>query len=161
MDVEISIDVFDLRLYTTSQATLFGCVLLSSAFAIISAAPRRVFLILAGNSFLHLLLDACQTKWGGGGVHLFVPVSWMPLNFGLFWPESVLTCALTLFGLALCVVEMTRGGRDSIGLVLGARPIALSQERGRGYPKPGDPPQPGRPLDILVIPDHFLQGICT
>lgn len=29
------------------------------------------------------------------------------------------------------------------------------------YPNVGGPLQPDRPSDILVIPDHFLQGICT
>ena len=50
-----------------------------------------------GNAALHLVLDALQTKWGSG-VHFFAPVSWTSTNWGLFWPESIVTYGLTTLG---------------------------------------------------------------
>jgi hypothetical protein len=114
----VEFDPYDLRLYTLSLATLLGCVTLSAALAIISTAPLRIFMILAGNSALHLMLDACQTKWGRGGVHLIAPFDWTPANFGLFWPESITTAALTLFGLIYCLFDLRQRERQSIGLSL-------------------------------------------
>lgn len=77
--------------------------------ACFSARPVRVFGILAVNSFLHLVLDACQAKWANG-VHLFAPCSWEMLNFGLFWPESLINVTLTLWGLAYVIVTWRRRG---------------------------------------------------
>jgi hypothetical protein len=64
----------------------------------VTTRPRWVLAILALGSFLHLLLDALQTKLANE-VHVFAPVSWDLLIFRLFWPEDVPTLALTRFGL--------------------------------------------------------------
>ena len=80
------------------QGSLLFCVVLSGAFSALAREPGRIFRILALNSLLHLLLDACQTKWGNG-VHLLAPLSWKLTSFGLFWPESPVTVALTAGGL--------------------------------------------------------------
>jgi hypothetical protein len=73
--------------------------MLSGALALFSRRPGLVFPILGLNSLLHLLIDACQTKWGNG-IILFAPLDWKIFNFGLFWPESWPTYLLTLAGLA-------------------------------------------------------------
>ena len=93
-----NIDVFTLRLYFITQASLFMTLILCGALATLSTSPRKVFTILALNSLLHLLLDALQSKWGNG-VHLFAPFFWAQQNFEWFWPESLPTYALTLLGL--------------------------------------------------------------
>lgn len=92
------ISAYDLRLYAIVQSSLFMCLILSGALSSFSIRPRRVFVILALGSVLHLLLDALQTKWANG-VHLFAPFSWKLLNFGLFWPEAYPTLLLTALGL--------------------------------------------------------------
>lgn len=93
-----NIDLFDLRLYTVVQSSLLFCLILSLALATVSVQFWRTFLILSLGSFFHLLLDACQTKWANG-VHFLVPFDWHLTNFGLFWPESLVTYFLTGFGL--------------------------------------------------------------
>ena len=95
-----SVNIYDLRLYTLVQASLLFCVLLSLAFALMSEKPRLVFGILAVNSLVHLLLDAAEIKWGNG-VHMFAPLDWQLLSFGLVWPDSLLVALLSLLGLLL------------------------------------------------------------
>jgi len=96
------LDLYDLRLYAIVQSSLCFCLLLSLALAMLSTHFWRTFAILGINSFLHLLLDACQTKWANG-VHFLAPFNWQLINFGLFWPESFITYVLTGFGLAYFV----------------------------------------------------------
>ena len=96
------VDPYDLRLYVIVQSSLFFCLLLSFALATLSAHFWRTFAILGINSFLHLLLDAFQTKWANG-VHFLAPFNWQLTNFGLFWPESFITYLLSGFGLAYFV----------------------------------------------------------
>ena len=93
------INPYDLRLYAVVQASLAACLLLCGALALSSTQPAKIFRILGLNAVFHLLLDACEIKWANG-VHLFAPLSWKLLNFGLFWPESWPVLLLTLFGLA-------------------------------------------------------------
>ncbi len=92
------VSLIDLRLYAIAQASLIMCLVLSAALALCSLRPGRVFAILGLGCVLHLLLDAMQTKWANG-VHLFAPLSWELLNFGLFWPEDWPSLALTALGL--------------------------------------------------------------
>jgi hypothetical protein len=96
--IGLDADLYDLRLYAITQASFAGCLILCGALAALAAAPGRVFLILALNSFLHLLLDAMQTKWANG-VHFVAPLSWRLVNFELFWPESLPSVLLTVLGL--------------------------------------------------------------
>ena len=97
------IDPYTLRLYCTGQASLISCLLLAAALACLSAVPRRVFAILAGNCLLHLLLDTLEVKWGNG-VHLFLPFSTKMLQFNLLWPEHPLVQGLTGLGLVLLLI---------------------------------------------------------
>ncbi len=109
--------IYDLRLYAIVQASLAGCLVLSGALALLSARPKRVFLVLSLNSVLHLLLDAAQTKWANG-VHFLAPFSWELTNFELFWPENPLTVLLTVGGLAWVAYALLRGLGDTVPLVL-------------------------------------------
>jgi hypothetical protein len=93
------IDPINLRLYVVTQASLLFCCILSLAFALLTRKSGFIFLILAVNSILHLLLDACQTKWGNG-VHLLAPFSWHTTNFAFFWPEHAASHILTIMGVA-------------------------------------------------------------
>jgi hypothetical protein len=86
-----------LNLYATTQASLVFCLVLSMALAMLSSNCRKIFLILATNSLLHLLLDASQTKWGNGA-NFWVPFSWQTTNFAMFWPEHFSTYLFTAMG---------------------------------------------------------------
>jgi hypothetical protein len=97
-----SLDLFDLRLYAIVQSSFVFCIVLSLTLALLASNPRRVFTILTLNSFLHLILDACETKWANG-VHFLAPFSWTLTNWRLFWPESFPTYVLTALGLAFCL----------------------------------------------------------
>jgi len=102
-------DPYDLRLYAIVQGTLAFSLLLALALALLATSPGRSFLLLGLNALLHLLLDACQVKWANGA-HLLAPFDWRLTNFGLFWPESVPTVALTLLGAIVAVAfRRTRG----------------------------------------------------
>ena len=63
------IDAYDMRLYAITQASLFLCLIISSALAALSTHFGRTFVILGLGSLFHLLLDAFQIKWANG-VHL-------------------------------------------------------------------------------------------
>lgn len=101
------IDPYDLRLYVVIQSSLVFCLLLNLAVASLSARYWKTFFILGLGSFLHLLIDALQTKWANG-VQFLVPLDWNLTNFGLFWPESLSTYSLTLFGLIYFVWELRK-----------------------------------------------------
>jgi hypothetical protein len=77
---------------------------------------------LSINAFFHSIIDALQTKWGNG-VHLFAPFNWDLINFGLFWPESIITYALTVFGLIVFGFFLFKKKYSPSGLVV--RPIHL------------------------------------
>lgn len=93
------IDPYDLRAYVIVQASFFGCLLLCGAVSFIAQNTKRVFFVVSVNAFLHLLLDAAQTKWADG-VHLSAPFSWEPVSFGWFWPEDWPSHAMTAAGAA-------------------------------------------------------------
>ena len=96
------IDLYPLRAYLVVQASLFGCLLVCAAAALLSNHFWRTCAILGGNAALHLVLDGLQTKWGSG-VHFFAPVSWTSTSWGLFWPESIVTYGLTTLGVLYIV----------------------------------------------------------
>ena len=102
-----SINLYDLRLYAIVQSSFCFCLILSLALAALSINYWKTFTILGFNSFLHLFLDACQTKWANG-VHFLSPFNWRLINFGLFWPESLPTYLLTAFGLIYLVWNWKR-----------------------------------------------------
>lgn len=105
---------YETRLWAIAAASLFGCLWLCLALAVLTRQWARTLGILTSGALLHLLLDACQIKWANG-VHLFVPVDWRLVQFGWFWPEDLPTDFLTLFGLAYAAV-MWRKATDQTPL---------------------------------------------
>jgi len=121
----LPVDPYDLRLYAIVQSSLLVSLILCAALAVISAAPRRVFLLLSVNTLLHLLLDASEVKLANG-VHLLAPWSWRLTSWRLYWPEDWPSLLLTAAGTAVVVWIWKRPGTH-IGLDLrGARVAAAS-----------------------------------
>lgn len=106
--LHVPVDPFTLRFYAIVQASLFCCLLLAGAVALLAGDSRRIFLLLALNCFLHLFLDALQIKWANG-VHFFAPLCWQLTSFGLFWPGHPVSIVLTMLG-ALVLIYF--GARD-------------------------------------------------
>ena len=121
--VDTGLDQYDLMNYVSAQSSLLACLLLSGALALLVRESAGVFLLLAGNSLLHLLLDAVQIKWANG-VYLWAPFSWQLTSFNLFWPEHVLFSVLSLAGL---LVLLYFGFRDA------HRPVLLTRSRARFF----------------------------
>lgn len=93
---------YSLKLYAIVQSSLFGSLLLCATVAALAQKPNRVFIILAINALLHLLLDATQIKWANG-VLLGAPFTWQLTQFGLFWPEHWVGDLLTILGFMGCL----------------------------------------------------------
>ncbi len=108
---------YDLRLYVIVQSTLLFSIILSFAFASLSKDFLKTFLILAFGCLVHLLLDSLQKKWANGA-QLFAPFNWSLLNFDLFWPESLPTYLITLFGLFYFLVTFKDGVSAPLNLEL-------------------------------------------
>ena len=110
-------DMLDVRLLAIPQASMVFGILLAFAFSRFSRASARVFAVLSLGVLLHLLLDACQTKWGNGP-RFFAPIDWSYTNFGIFWPEDVVSHLLTLSGVVYLVYAfMRRSGGESSDLL--------------------------------------------
>ncbi len=92
-----SINAYNLQIYSIVQSTLFFSLLLSFGFALVSNSTKKPFIILILGSILHLLFDMLQIKWANG-VLLFAPLNWEIINYGIFWPESIITYIFTIFG---------------------------------------------------------------
>jgi hypothetical protein len=103
----LPVDRLDLQVYSTGQASLAGALLLCAACAALARTPVRVLSVLSANAGLHLLLDACEVKWGNG-VHLLAPFSWRLTRFDLVAHESLTNALLTLTGLLLIGWELRR-----------------------------------------------------
>ncbi|GAB4373834.1 MAG: hypothetical protein Kow0042_18010 [Calditrichia bacterium] len=101
------IDLFDLRLYSMVQSSLFISLMLCMALAVLAVQVGRTFILLGFNSILHLLLDATQIKWANG-VHLLAPFNWKLTTFNWYWPEGVPSYLLTLLGLLFLVIVWRR-----------------------------------------------------
>ena len=114
-------DILDFRLLAIVQASLLFSIVLAFACSRFSAKSSRVFLVLCFGVFLHLLIDACQIKWGNGPRFL-VPIDWSIANFGLFWPEQLPSHIITgiggLYAIYSFVLPIRSQGQD---LVLPAR----------------------------------------
>lgn len=110
-----AIDPYELRLYVIAQSSLLCSLLLCGALAAIARRWRPVFVLLAANSLGHLLIDACQTKWGNG-VNILAPLDWHTWNLGLFWPESLPTYLLTVLGAGYGLWALRYATRHPIAL---------------------------------------------
>jgi hypothetical protein len=113
-------DPFQIRLYFTIQASLAFCLLLSLAASVFSRKPLPLFLLLAGNCLMHLLLDSLQIKWGNG-VHLLAPFSWQTTQLGLIWPEHILGYGASLLGLVYLAVKLKTIFREGLAFNLPSR----------------------------------------
>jgi len=101
------VDPIDLRLYAMVQASLAFSLVLAAALALLGRMPRLVFGILGTGALLHLLLDACEEKWGNG-VHLLAPFDWSLTRFDLVANDGGLNLALTTAGALLVAIELRR-----------------------------------------------------
>ena len=101
------LNLYSLRSYVIIQSSLLFCLVLSAGIATHSNDFWKTFKILGINSFFHLFLDAFQTKFANG-VQFFVPFNWSLANLGLFWPESIPTYTLTIFGLTYFFINWKR-----------------------------------------------------
>lgn len=137
------IDPYTLRAYVIVQASLFSSILLCAALALFANRFWETFSILGLNAVLHLLLDACQTKWANG-VHFLAPLSWELTNWGWFWPEGLTTYLLTGLGL----VYFFWYGRLSLKQGLGFGELNLLRVAGIG----------GLVIGYFAIPFLLLQG---
>lgn len=111
------VDPYTLRLYCIVQATLAMSLCLSLAFASLATEPGRAFSIVAGNAWLHLLLDTIEIKWANG-VHLLAPFDWRLTSLGVFWPESLPIHLLSVLGLAVLGFGFARDRARPIGVDL-------------------------------------------
>jgi hypothetical protein len=128
----LPVDTFDLRLYTMGLASLSITLLLASAVAALTDAPRRVFVVLGVNALLHLLLDATEMKFGNG-VHLWAPFSWRMTSFDLLPGESPVYLALTLAGALVAAWVVLRAGGMSVGLARRPGSVAAALAFGSAY----------------------------
>lgn len=103
----LDVDILDVRLMSVVQASLLFSLVLALVIAQFSNRVVRVFGVLALGVIMHLLLDACQIKWGNGP-RLLLPADWSILNFGLFWPEQLPSHLLTLIGAIILVLAFMR-----------------------------------------------------
>ncbi len=108
-------DPYQIRLYFTAQASLLVSFLLCIALALFSRKPFQIFLILAANCFIHLLLDALQIKWGNG-VHLLAPFSWQTFSFGIVWPESIVGYILSATGFGYLCLKLRQINAEGLKL---------------------------------------------
>ena len=116
-------DPIDLRMYAMAQASLAATLLLCGVFAALAAKPRLAFSVLGFNALVHLLLDACEMKWGNG-VHLFAPFSWRMTSFDLISGEGVLMASLSIAGALLVAWEIVRPRLQSLDLDI--RPVRVA-----------------------------------
>ncbi|MBT5219293.1 MAG: metal-dependent hydrolase [Woeseia sp.] len=98
----LDFDILDVRLFSIVQASLAFSVLLGLMCAQFSRRPGKVFLILCIGVVSHLLLDACQIKWGNGP-RILAPFDWSITNFSLFWPEELPSHLLSVFGIGTVI----------------------------------------------------------
>jgi hypothetical protein len=96
------VNVLDVRLFAIVQASLLFSLVFAFACSRFSNRANHVFLVLSVGVLLHLLLDACQIKWGNGP-NFFAPFDWTIVNFGFFWPEQLPSHLLTALG-GLCAI---------------------------------------------------------
>ncbi len=109
------VDPYQVKLYCTAQASLIFCLLLCVSVASCAKNPWRIFLILAVNSLIHLLLDTLQIKWGSG-VHLLAPFDWQAMNIGLVWPENIFGYVLSFVGLVYLFINFRIINREGFNL---------------------------------------------
>ena len=118
-----NVDILDVRLFAIVQASLIFSLVLAFACSRLSSRSRYVFLVLGFGVLLHLLIDACQIKWGNGPRFL-VPFDWSLTNFGFFWPEQLPSHLMTAFGGVYVIYAFTLPIREQ------AKDLILPESKG-------------------------------
>ncbi len=103
---------YDVRLYVTVQASLFFCLLLALALALLTKKTPQIFALLGGNCLFHLLLDTIEIKWGNG-VHLFAPITWKMLQFNILWSENPFFTIGSVVGILYVVFNWKRAAAEN------------------------------------------------
>ncbi len=134
-------DPYQMRLYCTAQASFACSLLLCLVFSQFHPRRLHLFLLLAANSLVHLLLDASQIKWGNG-VHLLAPFNWDVTNFSLIWPEHPAGYLAATVGLTYILFMLPAIHRDGL-LVKHCSFLVLS----------------GALLSYFLIPFLFMQPL--
>ena len=109
-------DPVTVRLYAVIQSSLLFSLLLAAAVSLQAEHSRRVFLLLALNCLLHLLLDPLEIKWGNGTM-LFAPFSWQLTQFALFWPEDLPSLLLAAAGLFMFPIAVWQDRKRAIRFI--------------------------------------------
>ncbi len=110
------VDPVTVRLYAVIQSSLLFSLLLAAAVSLQAEHSRRVFLLLALNCLLHLLLDPLEIKWGNGTM-LFAPFSWQLTQFALFWPEDLPSLLLAAAGLFMFPIAVWQDRKRAIRFI--------------------------------------------
>jgi len=119
------IDPFGSMIYFIAQASLAVTLILCAALALLTPRPRLLFGVFALNALVHLLLDACQVKWGNG-VAILAPFSWSLTHFDWFWAEDWPSHVLTALGVVLVAWFWRRGLWGPLRLDLRRARIAVA-----------------------------------
>jgi len=119
----LSVDSYGLFAYATVQSSLFSCILLSAACALVFASRGLAFVTISFGCLAHLCLDALEIKWGNG-VHLLAPFSWRHFNWGVVWPDSGLVLAFSLLAIPVFAFFLVSSLPPWRGLVPNARQLA-------------------------------------
>jgi len=106
-----NVDILDVRLFAIVQASLLFTLVLAFACSRLSRRSTYVFLVLSFGVLLHLLIDACQIKWGNGPRFL-APFDWSLTNFGYFWPEQLPSHLMTAIGGVYVIYAFTQPIRE-------------------------------------------------
>jgi len=119
-----TVNEYELALYAIIQSSLIFSLLLCLAFSLLTSEFRKTFAILSINALFHLFLDATQFKWGSG-IHLFAPFYWKPLNFGFYWPDSILIKVSVLLGLAYFIMHWKKAVLTALPLKTAFCPVHI------------------------------------
>lgn len=87
--IPINVDRAELMLRSGVQSSMFYCLILCMAFALVCRRSASVFAILASGCLFHLLLDITQIKWGRGAIFM-APFDWRTTSWDWLWPEHPL-----------------------------------------------------------------------
>ena len=109
--------------YFIALSSLFGCIALCFAVAVLFSNWRLVFGVSALGCLIHLLIDSLQDKWGVG-VHLLAPIDWYALSLANFPIESTATQILTVAGAVSFFFLAFRNRDEARLLALDSRRIA-------------------------------------
>jgi hypothetical protein len=94
--------------YVQPFATPLMCLWAGVIFACCVRRPRRQAVAFVAAAWLHLLLDACQTRFGNGVAFLY-PLSGKLYDFEVFWEESPVGLAMLALSVGFVAVVAKQG----------------------------------------------------